>query len=100
MDGALPFLDEVAWRTYVRYRRELGSHPIPLTWGYCLTAHKAQGSEFDDVFVYLDDMPWFFCRPSTLPDGRKVPFWSRWLYTAVTRAKKTCTLALSSRLCS
>jgi exodeoxyribonuclease V len=45
--------------------------------GYCITAHKAQGSEAKRVIVfeermfnYTDDM------------------WARWLYTAVTRAKE------------
>lgn len=41
-------------------------------YAYALTAHKAQGSEFDDVVV-LDTGP---------------PEYRRWLYTAMTRAKK------------
>lgn len=42
--------------------------------GYCLTVHKAQGSEADHVIV---------------SEGRRVPEHNRWLYTAVTRAKKS-----------
>jgi hypothetical protein len=45
-------------------------------YGYALTCHKAQGSQFDTVLVY--------------PDGRMDPNEEdtrRWLYTAVTRAK-------------
>lgn len=49
--------------------------------GYCLTAHKAQGSEWDDVVVVMEPS----VRPYTL-EGR------RWLYTALTRAKKTATV--------
>ena len=43
--------------------------------GYAITCHKAQGSEFDCVVVF--DESWAF--------GEE---WHRWLYTAITRAKK------------
>lgn len=43
---------------------------------YALTGHKAQGSEFDNVVVYLTNS-----RPET----------RQWLYTAVTRAKRNLT---------
>ena len=45
--------------------------------GYCLTAHKAQGSEWPVVVVYIDPG----IRTRTI-DGR------RWLYTAITRAQQ------------
>lgn len=41
-------------------------------YGYAITAHKAQGSEFDDVIV-VDE---------------RARDYERWMYTAVTRAKK------------
>lgn len=44
-------------------------------YGYCITVHKAQGSQFDHVL--LDDDQFL----SWKPDQRR-----RWLYTAVTRA--------------
>jgi exodeoxyribonuclease-5 len=44
--------------------------------GYALTCHKAQGSEFDFGMIYLDQRP----RPGN-------DDWHRWGYTAVTRAK-------------
>jgi exodeoxyribonuclease-5 len=44
--------------------------------GYAITCHKSQGSEWDKVAVVDDDMFW------DDPENRK-----RWLYTAVTRAK-------------
>lgn len=50
--------------------------------GYCITAHKSQGSEADEVVVLAEgfqDM------------GAGDP---RWLYTAVTRAKKQLTVVL------
>ena len=43
-------------------------------YAYALTAHKAQGSEFDQVLVF-DESP---------------SDYSRWLYTAITRAKNKC----------
>lgn len=52
--------------------RPKGSHLWD--YAYALTAHKAQGSEFDDVMV-IDELP---------------PSYTRWLYTSITRAKKRC----------
>jgi exodeoxyribonuclease V len=45
--------------------------------GYCLTVHKAQGSEARRVVVFEERMPVY--------DDQ---MWRRWLYTAVTRAKE------------
>jgi len=47
--------------------------------GYALTVHKAQGSQWNDV--YLFDESWAF------KDMRE-----RWLYTAITRAAETLTI--------
>lgn len=44
-------------------------------YGYCISCHKAQGSEFDDVVVF--DERYAFKEDK-----------NRWLYTAITRAKK------------
>ena len=44
--------------------------------GYALTVHKSQGSEWDNVMVIE--------QPCKYWSGRD---WNRWLYTAVTRAK-------------
>ena len=49
--------------------------------GYCLTCHKSQGSEFPEVLVVIEDS----LRLNST-DGR------RWLYTAITRAKKKVSL--------
>lgn len=45
--------------------------------GYCLTVHKAQGSEAESVVLFEE-------RFSQSSDDQ----WRRWLYTAVTRARK------------
>ena len=52
---------------------------IETVWGYAITCHKAQGSQWDDVVLF--DESWAF------RDTRE-----RWLYTAVTRAQKEVTL--------
>jgi exodeoxyribonuclease-5 len=48
----------------------------PFAFGYALTCHKAQGSQWDSVCV-IDESSWF----------REYPH--RWLYTAVTRAARS-----------
>ena len=46
-------------------------------YGYCLTVHKAQGSESDKVILF-DERVW----------GMEDKEYYRWLYTGITRAKK------------
>lgn len=45
-------------------------------YAYCITVHKSQGCEFDTVILFLPEKSQFF--------GKEV------LYTAITRAKKSC----------
>lgn len=47
--------------------------------GYALTVHKSQGSQWQDVIVYDES--------STFRDE-----WRRWLYTAITRASEKVTV--------
>jgi ATP-dependent exoDNAse (exonuclease V) alpha subunit len=56
-------------------RRPVGRGWQSWDYGYALTAHKAQGSEFEEVVV-IDEIP------SSMSDA------SRWRYTAITRAAK------------
>jgi exodeoxyribonuclease-5 len=49
--------------------------------GYCLTAHKSQGSEWDEVIVVVDPRMNLYSLDSR-----------RWMYTAVTRAKSRVSL--------
>lgn len=51
---------------------------LKVKFGYAVTCHKAQGGEWDTVFVNLD------VKQSTLSD-----MFLRWTYTAITRARKT-----------
>jgi hypothetical protein len=47
--------------------------------GYCLTNHKAQGGEWDEVFVHLNYNLGKFMQPDSE---------ARWWYTAITRARE------------
>lgn len=55
-------------------------HPNEFDYGYAITAHKSQGSEFDKVLVIEENFP------------RAGEEHQRWLYTAVTRASKKLVL--------
>lgn len=57
--------------------------------GYTMTAHKAQGSEWDDVLVAWE--------PSLKFWGEFKDASLRWLYTAVTRSKTTCSVCFGIR---
>lgn len=59
------------------WKAKVGKQSI--TYGYCLTAHKSQGSQWDSVYV-IDESDVF---------GE---MWWRWLYTGVTRAAERVTI--------
>ncbi len=74
----------------------IASHGIPVInarFGYCLTAHSAQGSEYDNVVV-LDDGLWRgWGRDDPTARARYADDRRRWCYTAYTRAKKHLVIA-------
>ena len=37
------------WRKLCKWRDAVKAHSLQATWGYCLTAHKSQGSQWDEV---------------------------------------------------
>ena len=49
--------------------------------GYCITCHLAQGSQYDTVLVYVEN-------------GGNSLYFRQWLYTAITRAKKRLILVM------
>jgi len=63
--------EEIPWSTRKRYDE--------FDYGYALTVHKAQGSQWNNVVLF--DESWAF------RDTRE-----RWLYTAITRAAETLTI--------
>lgn len=64
-----------------RYRnKKLSRHVLITTYGYAITAHKSQGSQWEKVYIHND-------------------FWGdnpRWLYTAASRAISLLTLSIDS----
>jgi len=64
-------------------RKQWSQQAVHFYFGYVLTVHKAQGSEWDDVLVVTED--WGGCN-------------KRWLYTGVTRAKREVTVVMENRL--
>ncbi|MEO3475501.1 DEAD/DEAH box helicase [Roseomonas sp. CAU 1739] len=68
---------------HVRYDRERLTRDyremrglVESSWGYAITCHKAQGSQWENVVVYDDGL-------SRTAEDR-----NRWLYTAITRAER------------
>lgn len=98
MDGQMPFIKN--WKSYLKNKRKHNlEDPIPITYGYVSTAHKAQGNEFRRVSIMLhgtDINNQHFRAQTTLPDGRQVPFGVRWYYTSLTRAKEKAMLIVGT----
>lgn len=69
------------WDNTLNIMRGKGLHRYgaKFDYSYCLTAHKAQGSEYNNVAVFDE-------RPSMRGDFKKLQH--RWFYTACTRAKE------------
>lgn len=59
---------------------------IPFRFGYCLTAHTAQGGEWPTVYISRPDLVQYasFCERGAKQEDR-----AQWTYTAITRAKET-----------
>ena len=57
-----------------------------LDYAYAITVHKSQGSEWDHVVISDDDIM-----------SHKVDFRRRWLYTAITRAKKQLLIVINKK---
>ena len=72
-------VDNMMYRYNARSKRKNKKQRIYLDafdFGYCLTVHKSQGSEWDRVMIIE--------QPCDFWSGDK---WNKWLYTAVTRSK-------------
>ena len=60
---------------------ELRRHSDEFDYGYALTVHKAQGSQWDNVYLFDESFAFREHR-------------QRWLYTALTRAAKQITVVV------
>jgi ATP-dependent exoDNAse (exonuclease V) alpha subunit len=65
--------DQLAWPERKRFDE--------FTFGYCLTVHKAQGSQWDSVYLFDESF--------VFRDDRQ-----RWLYTGITRASERITVVM------
>lgn len=81
-------------RNSPKYKEDLRTDPyvnaLRAKFGYALTVHKAQGGEWDCVFLYLNTSILAPIYDRRQPNGRHpdgAEKYHRWLYTAVTRAK-------------
>lgn len=76
--GSTKFLPEVFGRTpYPRFDLEIKQgRGLPFDYGYCLTCHKSQGSEWDSVCVVDEGV--IMRTPGDI---------ARWRYTAASRAR-------------
>lgn len=94
MDGGQPWVED--WQKYhIALKKDALPEPIPITFGYVLTAHAGQGSEARRVTVFLesgDARNRAFRKMTTLPGGRQVSMACRWTYTATTRSKTRTTM--------
>jgi len=96
MDGLMPTIKN--WGAYLKAKRKYKiEDPIPISYGYCSTAHRSQGNEFRRVSIMLQgsDINNIHFRAQTiLPDKSKAPFGIRFLYTAISRAKEKAMLII------
>lgn len=87
-----------AWKVYAQERKKRHlPEPMPITWGYALTAHRAQGSEYRSSTVFLTKSDFFnpaFKKLTVIPGGREIPFGVRLLYTGLTRAKEFASMVI------
>lgn len=65
------------------YTLDMEAQGLKFDYGYALTVHKSQGSEWDHVLIVDDKLS--FDRPA---------FRAQWMYTAITRAKQSVTVVL------
>lgn len=94
-DGGFPYISN--FKLFKKISEDEGLvNIIPVSYGYVLTAHKAQGSEFDETNIFLSNYDLnnknMFKETQVKGCEDKIPFINRWLYTAITRAKNKTNL--------
>lgn len=97
-DGTRPYVELRKWNEALEAAGLSRFEVVPLTYGYCLTAHKVQGSEFRRATTLLlgDLRSAHFRKPTVLPNGERMPFSTRWLYTSLSRARRHSTLLVGT----
>ncbi len=68
--------------SFIRYmQNDKRFNALKVKFGYAITCHKAQGGEWDNVFLNIE--------PALMNQSREIQY--RWMYTALTRAAKKIT---------
>jgi len=70
------YVEPMAERYSQDYFQIRDNHLVEIDWGYVITCHKAQGSQWKNVVVINEGF------------GRNRETYARWLYTAITRAEE------------
>ena len=66
--------------------------PIFIDYSYALSCHRMQGSEADNVLIFLNDMWFMYYRAENKEKGRELM--SKIIYTSITRSKKKCVVVM------
>ena len=70
-------------------------HPQLFDYGYCITAHKSQGSEYPKILVFEEMLNPEYPKILVFEEMLNPKEHTKWLYTAVTRASDKLTLVLN-----
>jgi exodeoxyribonuclease V len=82
--GKAPIIMNIAKANLMSQKTKISTHKcFPFSFAECITGHKSQGSEWDNVLVLAHDY-W----------KREEPEYWNWLYTAMSRAEKHLTVAI------
>ena len=65
------------YKQYLAIKKNKYFNALQVKFSYAITCHKSQGGQWNTVFI---EQPY-------LPEGVSIAYY-RWLYTAITRAKK------------
>lgn len=80
IDQGQKTLSEKQEKLIRKYQRKLPDLPVEMDYGYAITTHRAQGSEWDKVLIFEEYLPY-----------DKIEH-KKWMYTAVTRGSKRVVL--------
>lgn len=98
--GTMPYVPLDKWRKAIgeaRLSDKRIDDVIPITFGYVLTCHLAQGDQYRRTTTFLpgDFRSQHFNKPTRLPDGNVMPFSMRFSYTALTRSMERAGMMVS-----
>jgi exodeoxyribonuclease-5 len=81
------------WERSVKANPDLNAEDLVLRYGYCITAHAAQGSEYPSVVVIDQRSTLQYAGSQNGTRQEAEMFVRRWMYTAITRSKQQLIIA-------